>query len=57
MLEEQAQLLKAKGQALQAAKEKSLRQKEQLTQEIVLCGLWKTHDDIARGLAIQSTLR
>ena len=51
MLEEWTQLLKAKEQALQAAKEKFLRQKEQLTQEIVQCGLWQTHDDIAKGLA------
>ena len=44
-------LLEAKRRALQAAKEKSLRQKEQLTQEIVRCGLWQTHHDIVTALS------
>ena len=44
-------LLEAKRRALQAAKEKSLRQKEQLTQEIVRCGLWQTHRDIVTALS------
>ena len=51
MQEERTQLLKAKQQALQAAKEKALRRKEQLSQEIVQCGLWQTHDNIMKGLA------
>ena len=55
MQEERTQLLKAKQQALQAAKEKALRQKEQLTQEIVQCGLWQTHDDIMKGLAMEKS--
>ena len=55
MQEERTQLLKAKQQALHAAKEKALRQKEQLTQEIVQCGLWQTHDDIMKGLAMEKS--
>ena len=54
MQQEQTQLPKAKQQALQAAKEKALRQKEQLTQEIVQCGLWQTHD-IMKGLDMEKS--
>ena len=39
-------LLNAIKRALHAAKEKSLQQNEQLTQQIVQCGLRQTHHDI-----------
>ena len=51
MLKRRAQLLQAKQHALQAAQEKSLRWKEQLTNEILHYGLWQTHCDVENGLA------
>ena len=50
MLEERARLLQAKQHALQAAQEKSLRRKEQLTKEVLHYGLWQTHGDVKNGL-------
>ena len=51
MLEGRGQLLQAKHHALQAAQEKSLRRKEQLTKEILHYGLWQTHGDVENELA------
>ena len=51
MLEGRAQLLQAKQHTLQATQEKSLRQKEQLTKEILHYGQWQTHGDVENGLA------
>ena len=51
MRKERIELLRAKQLALLAAQEKSVKQKEQLTQDIMKYGLWQSPTQIADGLS------
>ena len=51
LLEEQANLLQAKQAALARLQQKSLREKENLTQAIMGYGLWQTKQQVEEGLA------
>ena len=50
-IKDRAQSLLAKEQALQAAREKVIKEKERLSHEIMQYGLWQTDEDISSGLA------
>ena len=52
---DRAQILRAKEQALQAAREKVIKEKERLSHEIMQYGLWQTAEDIRSGLARQKS--
>ena len=49
--EERVELLKAKQHALLAAQERNVRQKEQLTQDIIRYGLWQSPAQVADSLS------
>ena len=51
IIKDRAQSLLAKEQALQAAREKVIKEKERLSHEIMQYGLWQTDEDISSGLA------
>ena len=48
---DRAQILRPKEQALQAAREKVIKEKERLSHEIMQYGLWQTAEEISSGLA------
>ena len=50
MHEERIELLRAKQLAVLAAQERSVKQKEQLTQDIIKYGLWQSSAQISNGL-------
>ena len=50
MREERIKLLRAKQLAVLAAQERSVKQKEQLTQDIIKYGLWQSSAQISDGL-------
>ncbi len=50
MREERIELLRAKQLAVLAAQERSVKQKEQLTQDIIKYGLWQSSAQISDGL-------
>ena len=51
IIQERTHLLQVKQQALELAHEKSLKEKEKLTTEILLYGLWQSASDIQEGIA------
>ena len=50
LLEDRAQVLKEKQIALQKLQEKRLREKEKITDDIMVYGLWQTDVQITEGL-------
>ena len=52
---DRAQILRAKEQALQAARDKAIKEKERLSHEIMQYGLWQTAEDISSGLSKQKS--
>ena len=50
MREERIKLIRAKQLAVLAAQERSVKQKEQLTQDIIKYGLWQSSAQISDGL-------
>ena len=50
MHEERIEILRAKQLAVLAAQERSVKQKEQLTQDIIKYGLWQSSAQISDGL-------
>ena len=51
MLEERNEILRAKQAALAHLQEKKVMEKEQLTQAMMVYGLWQTKEQIAQGIA------
>ena len=51
MLEERNEILRAKQAALARLQEKKVREKENLTQAMMVYGLWQTKEQIAQGIA------
>ena len=57
LLQERARILQAKKMELERMREKRLKEKEELTQSILLYGLWQSTQDIEKGLSLLKTKR